>query len=218
MASEKLHVEMHLPHCSDCQNTVALFSLLQQSAAQHTAGESLPEDKNQLIRSGDHTENFQKLLARIELDDATSGLENVQHLPPQKPNRFGLFPQARHAYGLAAACVSFFLIGGLTFLTLNSGEFDFIHSAQDYHTLSDASVNGVAVEDGKQFRVLFHRDTTDTQIQLILAEVNAQMASGPSARGVYTIQVSPSVNKSVDEILAALRNQTQVVLAEPVIE
>jgi hypothetical protein len=183
--------------------------------------------------SGNQGGNFQKLLAKIEMDAATTDLLQDPHLLLKKHKNVGLFPfsrSVRHSFGLAAACLSFLIIGGLSFLTLNTSETAFIPDVKSYHTLSDTAVDGIAGgvadgaaagvvgESGKQFRVLFHRDTTDTQIQLILANIDAQMTSGPSPRGVYTIQVSPNVKKSVEEILAVLRTQTQVVLVEPVIE
>lgn len=218
-ASEQRQVADHLPHCADCQNTVALFSLIQQSAVQqstvqHSAAQQVVGELVQSGESGDQAKQFQKLLARIELD-TTEQADHFDRAPmaAEKQHRYGLFSNAKHYYSLAAA-LSFLLVGGLTFITLNTSVFDL----PKFHTLSDAAASAIAVPGAKQFRVLFHRDTTDTQIQLILAEINAQMVAGPSPRGVYTIQVAADMKKTTDEILLALRDQIQVVLAEPVIE
>lgn len=97
----------------------------------------------------------------------------------------------------AAATVAFAFVG------LPSAQ-----TGQTYHTLS-----APAAPTRGQLVVLFKPDTTEQQMRVILAAQGARMVDGPTAAGAYVLRVD---NGQPVRALAALRQSSQVVLAEPI--
>lgn len=79
---------------------------------------------------------------------------------------------------------------------------------QTFHTLGSpaASASG-------QLVVLFRPDTTEQQMQAILAAQKARVVDGPTAAGAYVLRLDGG---SPAAALSALRQSNQVVLAEPI--
>jgi len=82
-----------------------------------------------------------------------------------------------------------------------------------YHTLSEVSQSQPAA--GPTLRVVFTADTSNDQLRTLLQPIGGTIRSGPSANGVYTIEIERS---DVTAALAWLRSQSQVMFAEPVRE
>jgi hypothetical protein len=77
---------------------------------------------------------------------------------------------------------------------------------QTYHTLGSAPASA----DG-QVVVLFKPDSTEQQMQVILAAQRARIVDGPTAAGAYILHVDGDTARAVE----ALRQSSQIVLAEP---
>jgi hypothetical protein len=78
---------------------------------------------------------------------------------------------------------------------------------QTFHTLS-APRNATP----GQLVVLFKPDTTEQQVRVILSSHNARVVDGPTAAGAYVLHVEGTPARALD----ALRQSSQVVLAEPI--
>ena len=80
-------------------------------------------------------------------------------------------------------------------------------TGQTYHTLS-----APRTATPGQIVVLFKPDTTEQQVRVILSAQNARVVDGPTAAGAYVLHVegkpAPALN--------ALRQSSQIVLAEPI--
>jgi anti-sigma factor RsiW len=79
---------------------------------------------------------------------------------------------------------------------------------QTYRALGtpDAAAGGQAV-------VLFKPDTTEQQMRVILSANDARLVDGPTAAGAYVLRIERG---STEDAIRALRQSSQVVLAEPI--
>ena len=91
------------------------------------------------------------------------------------------------------------------FFSLPSGQSQL--ADRTYHTLS-APRNATP----GQLVVLFKPDTTEQQVRVILSSHNARVVDGPTAAGAYVLHVEGTPARALD----ALRQSSQVVLAEPI--
>ena len=80
--------------------------------------------------------------------------------------------------------------------------------AQTFHTLGSAggAAPGQAI-------VLFRPDTTAQQMRALLAAQGARVVDGPTAAGAYVLRIDGG---SPAEAISALRQSSEVVLAEPI--
>jgi anti-sigma factor RsiW len=81
--------------------------------------------------------------------------------------------------------------------------------AQTYRALGTpaAATAGQAV-------VLFKPDTTEQQMRVILSAHDARLVDGPTAAGAYVLRIERG---SAEDAIRALRQSSQVVLAEPIV-
>jgi hypothetical protein len=79
---------------------------------------------------------------------------------------------------------------------------------QTFHTLGSPS----AAAPG-QMIVLFRPDTTEQQMRAILSAQGARIVDGPTAAGAYVLRIDGG---SPNNAIGALRQSSQVVLAEPI--
>ena len=80
--------------------------------------------------------------------------------------------------------------------------------SQTFHTLG--STGGAA---SGQVIVLFRPDTTEQQMRTLLAAQRASVVDGPTAAGAYVLRVD---GRSPADVIGALRQSSEVVLAEPI--
>jgi anti-sigma factor RsiW len=80
--------------------------------------------------------------------------------------------------------------------------------AQTFHTLGSPGATGSA-----QAIVLFRPDTTAQEMRAILAAQGARLVDGPTAAGAYVLRIE---GRSPADAIAALRQSSEVVLAEPI--
>ena len=78
---------------------------------------------------------------------------------------------------------------------------------QTYHTLS-----APRTATPGQIVVLFKPDTTEQQVRVILSAQNARVVDGPTAAGAYVLHVDGTPTQALN----ALRQSSQIVLAEPI--
>jgi hypothetical protein len=69
------------------------------------------------------------------------------------------------------------------------------------------------VDSGGQVIVLFKPDTTEQQMRVILSSRGARLVDGPTAAGAYVLRIDGG---SAADAIRALRQSSQVVLAEPI--
>jgi len=86
----------------------------------------------------------------------------------------------------------------------------------DYYTLSAAKPESPA---GTKLRVVFSKSLPDAGIDALLEKIHGQLVEGPNSAGAYTVKLDAGKD-GLDSTaaVALLRNQPNVLLAEPVIE
>jgi len=86
----------------------------------------------------------------------------------------------------------------------------------DYYTLSSAKPEAIA---GSKLRVVFSKSLPDVAIDSLLAQIHGHLLDGPNSVGAYTVRLDADQNTpDLTTAIALLRNQQDVMLAEPVIE
>ena len=197
-------VTAHLSDCVACREEVAQCQSL--AAAVQVARESVwaPEP-----------DRLERLLASIELLEAThvqragwrarwrAGVEWLGDLFQRTP---GLV-----RWGLAAQAALLVLVVGLA---LWPGA---LSPRASYRTLAENGQNGDRRVGQALVHVVFADDITERDMRTLLGRVQGKIVDGPSAVGLYTVEVGASTPDQIMPMVAILRSDPKVRLAEPVL-
>jgi hypothetical protein len=86
----------------------------------------------------------------------------------------------------------------------------------DYYTLSAAKPESPT---GTRLRVVFSKSLANTDINSLIEKIHGQLVEGPNSVGAYTLMLgADKTSEDLTAAVALLRNQQNVLLAEPVIE
>jgi len=86
----------------------------------------------------------------------------------------------------------------------------------DYYTLSAAKPESPT---GTRLRVVFSKSLANTDINSLIEKIHGQLVEGPNSVGAYTVMLgADKTSEDLTAAVALLRNQQNVLLAEPVIE
>jgi anti-sigma factor RsiW len=88
-------------------------------------------------------------------------------------------------------------------------------AAAAYRTLSESPAPA-APETTARLRLVFADGTTEKEVRHLLLDIRGQIVAGPSTLGVYTVEV-PAGPDPLEKVLAHLRAQPRVSLAEPAV-
>jgi len=201
---ERRTVELHLAECPHCQEEIATCQRL---------GEAIQQTRE--IAPAVHPARLARLMERIEAEerDSRRGWRDALLAPWR-----GLASLARSTPPLArgALVVQLLLLVALTGLFVRSSRQPAAPApapAPEYQTLSESAPTPVA---GTRLRLVFAEGTTEQEVRDLLLGIRGQIVSGPSALGVYTVEV-PAGPDPLEKVLAHLRAQPRVSLAEPAV-
>ena len=199
---ERERVEAHLAACRRCQEEERACRLA--AGAVQAAGEVAPTP---------HPVQFQRVLARIDEAERQESerVHGARHWRVLAPFRALIDATPRPLRGalVAQAAIILVMVGVLAWETLRSAPQAAPPAA--YRTLSDPAPARVPV---LRLRVMFSPKATERQIRELLLDVRGEITNGPSPWGVYTVEV-PAGRDSLRAVLARLRSESQVMLAEP---
>lgn len=209
--SEQARVERHLGECDDCADAfaedVALAQLFDRraepvwqpseahferlmamidAAAEPTAAPAAPAEPGLQNRSGRESGRF------------SDWLEWLRTIP--NPVRWTLAVETFAIAGLAMALI----LPRAAQVPPEPGLF------QTYSQETGATPAGA----GPRLRVVFAPTTTVVEVLTLTRSVSAQIVAGPSALGVYTLELG--AGQTAEAAIKTLRGDTHVVLAEPV--
>ena len=199
---QKQRLEGHLAQCADCRREATEQKALREHMLREDSVLYAPQA------------SLQKLLNRLD-DPASAPI-----LPAAAPRRF---TESRSAKLLAAAIV----IGTVSFIAydgVSSWRLREERSAARYSTLTSKPAVAVAAP---AVRVVFAPTMNLSELSELLRTAHAQVATGPSDAGVYTLvfaaagSAKPAVDGETqeDQVVAAiqaLRKNPNVLFAEPV--
>jgi len=201
-AQDRDTVTAHLSDCPACQEEVAHCQAL--AAALQAAPDSVWTPG---------PDRLERLLASIELLEASdvpragwrtrwrAGKEWLDDLFQRTP---GLV-----RWGLAAQAALLVLVVGLA---LWPGA---LSPRAPYRTLASNGENGDSRIGRVLIHVVFADDITERDMRTLLGRVRGKIVDGPSAVGVYTVEVRASAPDQITSLVAILRGDPKVRLAEP---
>jgi len=200
---ERRTVEAHLADCPRCREEILTCQRL---------GEVIRQAEE--IAPVVHPARLARLLERIEEEpDAASGWRGALLAPWR-----GLISLVRATPPLArgALLVQLVLLVTLAGLALRwSRPPAAPPPAPLYQTLSE-SAPAPATPETPRLRLVFAGGTSEREVRDLLLRIRGQIVSGPSALGVYTVEV-PAGPDPLEKVLTHLRAQPQVSLAEPAV-
>jgi hypothetical protein len=193
-ADERGAVERHLAACDACRAEAEHCRTLARELERTTAPAPAPHPAQ---------------LARLEERIARGDLDREDAPPARRRGLVRVPPRAtRWVIGLQAAALAACLlwIGSLE-RAPGPGP------SGPYHTLSSPVRSRTA-----SVRVVFAPDATEREIRSLLLEIRAEIVSGPSPLGAYGLALAPAAaGESQEAVLARLRSDPKVRLAEPVL-
>jgi hypothetical protein len=200
---ERERVEAHLAGCRRCQEEEQ--ACRQTAGAVQSAGEVAPTP---------HPVQLQRVLARIDEAEREERTARRGGLRLAAPFRALIEATPRPLRGalVAQAAVILLLVGVLAWSELPTGP-EAAQAPAVFHTLSSPA-SPPPLTPALRLRVMFSPKTTEREIRGLLLDVRGEITNGPSPLGVYTVEV-PAGRDSLHAVLARLRSEPQVMLAEP---
>ncbi len=186
--AERRELEQHLSVCAECARELEALRTIQAAAIQ--LAESAPHPAPDMLG---------KALAEIERWER----RRPRHWFAQAAAWFGAWWVPSPAFARAVMVAQLALIVALAGFLLVQRQ-----PGTGYTTLTGPRVPPDAVH----FIAGFRPEATEAAIQEVLAEVNGQFVSGPSALGLYTIRVPVSSDPdAATRLLERLRQKSEVI-------
>jgi hypothetical protein len=190
--SERDRVEAHLSKCADCRAELSVERRLSRSIAE------TPAD----ARASD-VEHGWEIISRSLGPQSRTRLSFGGRIEGLALRLKAAFPRPGSSAWLGWAVAAQFCLLIVMGVALWRDE----QSAR-YHALAAAPISAVA-----NIVVIFKPDTPERDLRAILRSSGARLVGGPTASDAYLLRVAPAAR---DAALARLRQETEVVLAEPV--
>jgi hypothetical protein len=203
---ERRTVESHLAECPRCREEIVTCQRL---------GEAIRQTEE--IVPMVHPARLARLMERIDEERDVGHGWRQAILAPWR----GLASLVRATPPLARGA----LVVQLVFLVALTGllvrwsrmpEAPALASAPQYQTLSESTPAPASPMTTARLRLVFTEGTAEKEVRDLLLGIRGQIVAGPSALGVYTVEV-PAGPDPLEKVLAHLRAQPRVSLAEPAV-
>lgn len=193
-ASDAQKIERHLLDCAACRAELEQQRLL--------CGTIRRDEPVMLAPQA----SLQKLMARID-----ASVPEIQAATSTAPSPTRASGRARSWLAVAAGLQAIAIVALLA-LVWQQVSSDL--TAPRFTTLTNPSAIRA---ERTMVRIVFKPDMTTSQLQSLLRANDAQILAGPTAAGVYTLQVNrPEATDDLTATLARLRGDANVIFAEPV--
>lgn len=191
--SERDRVQAHLSNCADCRAELSVERRLSRSIAETPAEARAPD-----------VEHGWELISRsLGPQSSRRRLDFGRRIEGLALRLKAAFPRTESSPWLGWAVAAQFCLLIVMGVALWRNE-----QAARYHALAAAPISAVA-----NIVVIFKPDTPERDLRAILRSSGARLVGGPTASDAYLLRVAPAAR---DAALARLRQETEVVLAEPV--
>ena len=190
-------VASHLSDCPVCRDEVAQCQALAAAiqSAPDAAGAPAAGRLERVLATIDLLEAEQQHTERRTWSRAVESLRDLFQRTPG-PMRWAL---------VAQAALLVMLVG----LAAGPGV---LSPRAPYQTLADS---GRGQLGQGQIHIVFAEDITERELRTLLGRIQGKIVDGPSAIGVYTVEVGASTADDLRLIVAILRADPKVRLAEP---
>ena len=208
-AAQQRQVQEHVAQCDIC------FEELQQAQQVVEAIRSEPVELEPLLGTQRMEANLEQVLRNIEGEASPE---------PKAEEKVVFLANWRRSWGQTPKAAKRVVWGQAACLMLAAGMLVALPSQQQSVTQpqgvtlqtysSDDVLLAAVTEQSQVYRMIFHPAATEADIRTLLNNVDAQIISGPSKAGLYTIStLKPSTQQEL--VLNNLRTSPWVKLAEP---
>ena len=208
---QQRQIQEHLGHCEEC------FEELQLAQRISDGLNDSPAELEGLLSKSRMEAN---LLSTLDNAIVSPKTDKIKFLSEWRKNWHNTPVFSKSLVWSQAACLAVLatFIGISPSISENplTAQTDSDQQFSEYRTLSDDEQIGVRTDQYLAYRIIFHAASTELDIRQLMNSVGAQIISGPSVSGVYTIAVVRETPQQ-DLILRSLRNSPWIKLAEPVI-
>jgi anti-sigma factor RsiW len=209
-------VDAHLQHCMSCRRELSSLRLL-SAAIQRNSSMNAAVDLS-----------FAALKSRLPVNQQLQQRDaSIKFAGTAKINKSIGVPISRGWRHLARATIQWFqhinmdgmsvrhaVTAALLILMIPASIlFRSFITSNEFNTLSASKPQSSA---SGQIRVVFAPTLTEAGIDRLLYQIHGQRLSVPNSVGAYTITLTPSTNQELANVIAFLRSQPNVLLAEPV--
>jgi anti-sigma factor RsiW len=206
---ERRTVEAHLAECPRCREEIVACQRLGEAVRQ--AEETAPAA---------HPARLVRLMERID-DEERSGGHGWRRAVLAPWQGLASLLRATPPVARGALVVQLVFLVALTGLLVRWSQLPeeaapAAPPAPAYQTLSESAPAPATPEMTARLRLVFAEGTTEQEVRSLLLGIRGQIVAGPSALGVYTVEV-PAGPDPLEKVLAHLRAQPRVSLAEPAV-
>jgi hypothetical protein len=214
---EQRQVESHLSSCILCSRELVglrkLAAAVKQSSVLDVAAEASFAELRAKLQTTDQVR--QNLEPSINQPTLAWFVKRAKAAPGRSGNDANRYSRL---LSLSSSTVKRFAIAASMLLAIIPLIMQYGRSpaTADYYTLSTAKPESAA---GAKLRVVFSKNLPKTSIDSLLDKIHGQLVDGPNSVGTYTVRLnSGKASLDLTAAVALLRNQQNVLLAEPVIE
>lgn len=197
---ERQTVEAHLAGCPLCREEIVACQRL---------GEAIRQTEETAPAA--HPARLARLMERID-DEERNGGHGWRRIVLAPWHGLAALLRATPPLARGALVAQLIVLVALTGLLVRGSA----PPAQTYETLSESAPAPAAPETTARLRLVFAEGTTEQEARNLLLGIRGQIVAGPSALGVYTVEV-PAGPDPLEKVLAHLRAQPRVSLAEPAV-
>src|SRR5262245_29614850 len=197
---ERQEVDAHLSSCATCAEELNQLKTIQLAVVE--SAEALPEPSNALLqRAMAEIDTFERGRKKTAAKSGSWLSEILEQAGDALFGWFGPMPSLARAVVAAQFLVIVGLAGGLGYSMWNRGE--------------TTTLSGVdrGSGDHARIKIAFSESTTAAQLRQLLGEFRGEIVAGPSAQGLYTIEVpiARTNTDQLDRLVQSLRAKQQIV-------
>jgi anti-sigma factor RsiW len=197
---ERREVDAHLSSCAACAEELNQFKAIGLAVVE--SAEAVPEPSKALLhRAMAEIDSFERGKQRAAMQSGSWLSDLLDRVGDALFGWLSPMPALARAVVAAQFLVIVGLAGGLGYALWRD---------QSAATLSGTAQVG---EDRSRIKVGFEESVTEAQLRKILSEVGGKIVDGPSAQGLYTIEVPvpPANADQLDRLVQSLRARRQIV-------
>lgn len=213
--AERQRVENHLRSCMLCRRELVYLNKLAATVKQASDLDAAAEISFDGLREKLQTAQQSRQQSAFSVVTPVGGFQKRTH---SNPSLSGSAPDRRKPFwtflgfqGTRLAVAASLLLAIIPFAV----QYGRSLSTSGYYTLSDVKPEA---SSGFQLRVVFSKSISDSSIDALLAQIHGQRVEGPNSVGAYTVRLDSGKDASeLTTVIAFLRSQQDVLLAEPVL-
>lgn len=191
--AERREVSDHLSDCAACRAELEELTLF-QSAVVEAAGELQAPSSARFRQAMAEIESFERARHAAREESHAGWIERIREA---LLGWFGPMP----SFGRALVAAQFVLILGL------AGGLGYTLRERDYSTLSGTTQTAGSA----RLAIRFNEGISETEMRQLLRGIDGKIVDGPSALGIYTIELAAKDNAAIDKIVENLRTKTSIV-------